>query len=398
MSKFDFYSWEFQSDPGATFSKMIDRCPVHKNDDGWYSVFRHEDIRAIVRDNKNYSAQHGPGPRYSPPEEPSVLVRADPPLHTKQKLSIGGAFSPAFIQSMEPAISEFVSNQIAGFIDKGECDVITDLAIPLPLWVICTLMDVEYEDNKDVFRSWVEFLAGSVFEKGEKFETDREKILSELYGFFHSHIERKQAIVSEGGDPGDDLLSRLCKAEIDGEPIPITQLYAFCRFLLTAGSATTTNLIGNYFKRMLDHPDQFEKVKSDPDKFLQPSIEEVLRIDAPVHGLFRTNNVDIELQGETIPAGSKMCMMWGSANRDPAIFEDPNKFDVTRDPKTLRKHLTFGQGIHLCMGAPLARLECLVAVREFIKRIPNFESNGERVPYPYATLNGLDHLPIKWAT
>ena len=398
-TKFDFYSEDFQSNPRKTFSEMIEKCPIHKSEeDGWYALFKHEDISNVVRDNKTYSAQHGPGPRFSPPDEPSVLVRADPPLHTQQKLAVGGAFSPAFIQSMEPGIAKFVNSQIDSFIENGECDIITDIAIPLPLWVICTLMDVDYDTQKDVFRGWVEFLAASVFEKSEEFSQKRDSILKDLYGFFKPHIERKLAIVDSGGDPGDDLLSRLCKAEIDGEHIPMDQLYAFCRFLLTAGSATTTNLIGNYFKLMLEFPDQYQMIKDDMETYLEPSIEEVLRYDAPVHGLFRTNNIDVNIQGVDLPANSKMCMMWGSANMDPDVFNEPENFDITRDKRELRQLMTFGKGIHLCMGAPLARLECKVAAREFIKRIPDFEANGPAVAYPYATLNGLDHLPIKWNT
>lgn len=170
---------------------------------------------------------------------------------------------------------------------------------------------------------------------------------------------------------------------------------SFAQFLLVAGSATTTNLIGNFVKLMLAYPDQYAKLKANPD-LLDQAIEEVLRFEAPVHGLFRTNNEAVELGEHRVPPDSKICLMWGSANRDADVFEDPNRFDIERDLKTLRKNMTFGQGLHKCLGAPLARLECKVFAEEFMRRIPEFEAGGEAVPYPYSTLNGLDNLPIRF--
>lgn len=172
-------------------------------------------------------------------------------------------------------------------------------------------------------------------------------------------------------------------------------MLSFAQFLLVAGSGTTTNLIGNFFKRMMDHPDQYARLKADPG-LLDQAIEEVLRYDAPVHGLFRTNNVPLTLGGLDVPPDSKICLMWGAANRDPAVFDHPERFDITRDIHTLRKNMTFGQGLHKCLGAPLARLECKVAVQEFTRRVSTFERNGKAVPYPYATLNGLDALPVRF--
>lgn len=394
---FDFYSEEFQNNPGATFRRMIDSCPFHKSEQyGWYSVFRYRDIDRIVRDNENYSARFGPGPTYASSDAGPVLVSADPPLHGKQQQAIVQAFNARTIAAMEDGIRQFVNRCIDSFIDRGECDLIQDLAVPIPLWVICQMLDLPYERDKRMLREWVELMAGAVFSENRPgLDAERMQRVTDLANYFRPHIAAKVAKDEAGEDPGNDLIGLLAKARVDGERIGLLEMLSFAQFLLVAGSGTTTNLIGNFFKLMMQHPDQLELLKADPS-LLDQAIEEVLRYDAPVHGLFRTNNVPVKLGDLDVPPDSKICLMWGSANRDPEVFTDPDRFDITRDLRTLRRNMTFGQGLHKCLGAPLARLECKVAVQEFMRRIADFEPNGEPVPYPYATLNGLDALPIRF--
>ena len=393
---FDFYSDEFQRDPGATFARMIEQCPFHRSQKyGWYSVFRYNDIARIVRDHETYSARFGPGPGYAMGNTGPVLVSADPPLHGKQKQAILQAFNARTIAAMEDGIRGFVNRCIDGFIDRRECDIIQDLAVPLPLWVICQMLDLPYERDRRMLREWVEIMAGAVFSENRPDVGEaREQKFGELVDYFTPHIQAKVAKDMAGEDAGNDLIGLLAKGRVDGERIGMGEMLSFAQFLLVAGSGTTTNLIGNFFKLMMEHPDQHEKLKADPG-LMDQAIEEVLRYDAPVHGLFRTNNVPVTLGDLEVPADSKICLMWGSANRDPEVFEHPETFDITRDLPTLRRNMTFGQGLHKCLGAPLARLECKVAVQEFTRRIASFEPNGEPVPYPYATLNGLDALPVR---
>jgi cytochrome P450 len=395
--EFDFYSEEFQREPARKFAEMIEHCPFHKSDKyGWYSVFRYRDIMDILKDNETFSARFGPGAAYAPPGSATVLVSADPPLHGKQQRAIVQGFNARTIAAMEDGIRTFVNRCIDEFVDRGHCDVITDLAIPLPLWVICQMLDLDYEKHQVMLRRWVEVLAGAVFSEDKPEMQDRAaQCAADLAEFFVPHIQRKVDLDLAGEDAGDDLIGLLAKGRVDGERIPMSELLGFSQFLLVAGSGTTTNLIGNFFKRMMDFPDQYALLQANP-ALIDQAVEEVLRYDAPVHGLFRTNNHPIKLGDLDVPQDAKICLMWGAANRDPEAFDHPNEFDITRDLKTLRRNLTFGQGLHKCLGAPLARLECKVAVEEFIRRIPAFVPNGEPVAYPYATLNGLDHLPMKW--
>lgn len=396
-TEFDFYGENFQRNPGATFARMIRECPIHHSaEHGWYSVFRYEDIARILKDNQNFSARFGPGPAYAQPGSGAVLVSADPPLHGKQKRAIVSAFNATTIAAMEGPIRGFVTTLIDGIIHKGRCDVITDIAIPVPMWVICRMLDLPYERDKAMLREWVEVLAGAVFSKGnDALAAERMVKVKALMEYFRPHIENKVAMEKRGEDPGDDLIGLLAKGRVDGERISMMEMLGFAQFLLVAGSGTTTNLIGNFIKLMLAYPEQYQKLRTNPG-LLDQAIEEVLRYDAPVHGLFRTNNEEIQLGPYVVPRDSKICLMWGSANRDPGLFENPETFDITRDLVDLRQNLSFGQGMHKCLGAPLARLECKVFAEEFLRRIPEFEADGPQVPFPYATLNGLDHLPIRF--
>ena len=318
-TKFDFYSDEFQLDPARKFKEMQERCPFHHSEKfDWYSVFRYKDIAAIVRDTETYSARFGPGPDRAKPEDAPVLVSADPPLHSKQKKAITAAFNPQTIAAMEPDIRAFVSRRLE------------EIANQLPMWVICRMLDIPFDRDYEKLLGWVDAIAGGVFsDHDEEMHQNRIDMMEAVYNYFGPHIQAKIDRDKAGEDPGDDLLSLIAKARIEGEPVPFNHILSFALFLLVAGSGTTTTLIGDFFHRMMAHPDQWQKLLANP-ALLDPAIEEVLRIDSPVHGLFRTNNVPVQLGDLEVPVDSKICLMWGSANLDPEVFEDPLEFDIMR--------------------------------------------------------------------
>jgi cytochrome P450 len=395
-AKFDFYSDEFQKNPAPKFREMQDECPFHKSEKfGWYSVFRYKDIAEIVRNTELFSARFGPSPRYSTEDEAPVLVSADPPLHTKQKKAITAAFNPKTIAAMEDGIRSFVCERLDAMAEMGECDLMEELGKQLPMWVICEMLDLPFERDYEMLLAWVDIMAGSVFaDNSEVMQQERLVKLKEINDYFTPHIQAKLDKEMAGEDPGDDLIALLVKGRIEGERIPFAHILSFAQFLLVAGSGTTTELIGSFFDEMLKHPDQWEKLRADPS-LLDSAVEEVLRIDSPVHGLFRTNNEPIKLGEMDVPVDSKICLMWGSANLDPDVFENPLEFDITREPRVLRKHLSFGSGIHACIGGPLARLECKIVVEEFLKRFDGIERAGPMVPYPFPTLYGPYNLPVR---
>ncbi len=354
---------------------------------------------SILKDNKLYSARFGPGPRKSDGQQ-GVLVSADPPLHGQQQKAIVQAFNAKTIAAMEPGLRQFVADIVEAVRVKGECDIITDIAIPLPMFMICQMLGISFDEHHEWLRRHVEVAAGLTFsesinEKQQARIDTLSKDLPDAIAFLRGIVQKKIEIEDAGEDPGNDLIGLMVKARVDGARMPEADIENFAHFLLVAGSGTTTNLIGNFFKLMMEFPGQYRLLVDQPG-LLDQAIEEVVRFDSPVHGLFRTNNEPVWLGGMDVPANSKICLMWGAANRDPEIFEDPNTFDITRDLRTLRKNLAFGQGLHKCLGAPLARLECRIAVEEFISRIPEFKPGGDPVKFPFSTLKGLDHLPVRW--
>ncbi len=393
-TEFDFYSTEFQNDPHEKYREMQDRCPVHKDADlGWFAVFRHADIMGIVRDNEMFSVRTGPGTNYADENTAPVLVAADPPLHSKQKRAIAPAFNPHIIHAMEGEITDFVSSRLDAMATMGTCDLMEELADQVPMFVICKLLDLPFEDYPKL-RSWVDVMAGSVLQKGQTMEAERLEKLGLIVQYFLPRIQDRISRDEAGKELGEDMLSLLVMSRIDGERIPTNHILSFAQFLLVAGAATTTVFIGSFFNLMMEHPDQWEMLKADPG-LIDQALEETLRIESPVHGLFRTNNEPIELGGHHVEPDTKIGLMWFSGNLDPEVFEDPLTFDITREPRTLRKHLSFGHGLHICIGAPLARLEGRIVVQEFMKRFERAERAGPEVPYPYPTLNGPYKLPVR---
>ena len=392
--EFDFYDQEFQNDPHNKYLEMLDKCPFHREPDlGWHAVFRHADIMDIVRNNEQFSVRHGPGTTYADADTVPVLVGADPPLHTKQKKALAPAFNPTLIEALREPIRAFAAERLDAMAKVETCDLMEELADQVPMFVICRLLDLPFEDYPRL-REWVDVLAGATLQKGQTMEADRIEKVGLMMQYFLPRIEAKIALDEAGENPGEDMISLLVKGRIDGERIPIAQILGFAQFLLVAGAATTTVFIGSFFNLMIDHPEQWQMLKDNPT-LLDTALEETLRIESPVHGLFRTNRCPMELGGTPIAADTKIGLMWFAGNLDPAVFDNPLAFDITREPRTLRKHLSFGHGLHTCIGGPLARMEGKVVVEEFMKRFDGLERAGPEVPYPYPTLNGPYKLPVR---
>jgi cytochrome P450 len=390
---FDFYDPVFQGDPHAKYLEMIEKCPFHREPDlGWHAVFRHADIIEIVRDNESFSVRHGPGTAYVDENTVPVLVGADPPLHTKQKKALAPAFNPALIEALREPIRAFVAERFEAMAGLQTLDLMEELADQVPMFVICRLLDLPFADYPRL-REWVDVLAGATLQKAQTMEADRVEKVMLMMQYFLPRIEAKIAIDEAGGNPGEDMIALLVKGRIDGERIPTAQILGFAQFLLVAGAATTTVFIGSFFNLMIEHPDQWQRLKDNP-ALIDTALEETLRLESPVHGLFRTNRCPMDLGGTPIEADTKIGLMWFAGNLDPAVFENPLAFDIAREPKTLRKHLSFGHGLHTCIGGPLARMEGKVVVEEFMKRFEGLERAGPEVPYPYPTLNGPYKLPV----
>ena len=393
---FNLLSDDFQDNPAATFAELRDRCPVNHTMipvEHW-TLSREADVTVALRDDETWSSKYGPGLAFGVIGS-GVLVSSDPPVHTTERLAISRAFKPSVLEALEPDIRLLVDELVDACVERGSGDIVYDLAMPLPLVVMCWMLGMPKADIS-MFRSWVLPMAEAVALEGGRNANDEVKnAYRSYYGYFGPHIERRADAIAAGEQVPDDLLTRLLTVERDGRKLTQQQVIGFCQFLLVAGSATTTLLIGNIVNRLMHHPDQMAILQADRS-LIPNAIEESLRIDAPVHGLFRTNNCPVNLHDVEIPQDSKVYMLFGSANRDPDAWDDPDHFDVTRDLKDLKRHAAFGIGIHYCLGAPLSRIEAAVALEAVLDRMPNIRPDGDPTKVRASVLNGFETLPVRW--
>jgi cytochrome P450 len=373
---------------------LRDRCPVHHiSDPEFYTLSRHADIVAALQDCDTWSSTQGPGlHRQDPAKEGGVLVSSDPPLHTFERRSMVRLFRPTDIAAMEPDIREICLKLVDDIAPTGRGDIMADLAVPLPLVVVCRMLGLP-EDGWREFRPWVMEAASGVLDKTGAGQS-RIDANAKMFAYFERFLENRRTEVSRGTAP-DDLLTGLIKVETKGRQLDNNQIVSFLRFLLVAGSATTTLLIGNVVHRLLQHPEAMAAVREDPAK-IEVAIEESLRIDAPVLGLFRTNTCPVTLHDVEVPENSKVMISFASANHDQTVWERPQEFDLNRDPIPLRRHLAFGFGTHFCLGAPLARLEAKCMLETMLPRLGQLRADGAPVATTIPVLRGFEQYPLAW--
>jgi cytochrome P450 len=393
---FSFADQNFLDDPTSVMALLRDKCPVHHTIEpsAHFTLTRGEDVTAALRDEKTWSSKFGPGLAYSEPGV-GVLVSSDPPVHTQERIAISRIFKGSVIENMEKEIADLTEQLIDDFEENMSGDIIKEFAAPIPLTVMCWLLGTPTTDI-GLFRSWVLPMAESVaYSEGREASAKVKAAYQDFFEYFSNHIEERKDILQSGGDVPEDLLTRLLSVTNDGKKLSTKKILGFCQFLLVAGSETTTLMIGNVLHQLMENPRQFELLKSKPE-LIPNAIEESLRFDAPVHGLFRTNTEETTIHGVRVPADSKVCMMFGSANRDPNLWVDPDVFDISRDPTNLRNHASFGVGSHYCLGAPLSRLEGKVALKAIIERLPKIRTNGLPTQTTAGVLKGFASLPVRW--
>lgn len=391
MDDFDFFSDDFRSNPHEHYARMRDQCPVaHASEPyDWYAVTREVDVKTLLRSYKLWSSRYGPGLAYA---GGGVLVNVDPPQHTSDRRLVAEAFDADMLLAMEPDIRALVNSEIDTFVEQGEGDFMELLATPIPLIVIAWLLGLD----TDYCRKIRPRADGVISRNADAQPTTAEERPEEV-AYFVEMIAQRRQMIADGLELPTDTLSALITAELDGRVLTDADVLGFMMFLFIAGSQTTTLLIGNLMWRLLQHPEQMELVRNDRS-LIPNAVEESLRYDAPVHGLFRTNTEETELHGVTIPEKTKVMCSFYSANRDPEAWDRPDEFDITRDLETLKKHWAFGKGIHFCMGAPLSRVEGAVALELVLDRLPNLRLTGEPTRISAPVLHGVESLPVAWDT
>jgi cytochrome P450 len=390
----------FQANPYPYYDMLRQNMPVYFWDD-WRIWFfsRYDDCAAALRDPRFGREIF----RVATPEElgwsdePAENVRAltlmqrrwmlfkDPPDHTRLRTLVHKAFTPRMIERLRERAQAITDDLITKAEREGGMDIMEGLALPLPVTMIAEMLGVPAADFP-IFHQWSHDLAGTLELGGEEAEYVR---ASEVTVEFDAYI--RDLIAERRKQPQDDLISALVAIEAEGDRLNEDEMVATCILLLIAGHETTVNLIGNGMFALLRHPDQWEKLKADPT-LVKPAVEELLRYDSPVQLTARWILDDFEFAGQQMRKGQQIITLFGAANHDPARFPNPGTLDITRDANG---HLSFGNGIHFCLGAPLARMEGQIAIGTLARRLPSLRLVTDQPPRaPTLVLRGLSALPV----
>ena len=376
---FNPLSSELRANPLPQYDKLRRKDPVHRMriSDGWI-LTRYEDIDMVLRDHRrfgNLGRDFGYLPYIS-------MLDLDPPEHTKVRGLVAHGFTLRAVNSLEPRIAKMVDELLDEVAGKPRFDLIQDIAFPLPITVIAELLGVPPED-RDQFREWSEVVALDVDPLLDSQQIrDVQRTVEELFDYLEKIAEDRRR------RPRNDLVTALVNAEEDGERLSREDLLINIVLVLVAGNETTRNLIGNGTLALLRNPDQLERLQDD-SSLLDSAIDEMLRYDSPVQLDSRIARESVEIGGKRIEPGQRVLCALGAANHDPEVFPDPERFDVGRSP---RNHLSFGRGIHYCLGAPLAKLEARVVFAGLLSRFESFQLVEEPRYRDQITLRGLEEL------
>jgi len=386
----------FLTDPYPTYREMRDQSPtlmefvpggivpgLDEPIKAW-ALMKYDDVYSALRDHETFSSARNPFVEkgFFPQ---LVLIMDDPPRHTRFRRLVNKAFTLKRVEALEPWIKT-IANELLDEIGAGETDIVQSYTIPLPVKIIARLMGIPGDDYS-TFKRWSDTFISSLISISLE---ERMRNTMEMAEYFGKIAAARRA------HGADDLISALVEAEIDGESLQDWEILGFCILLLIAGNETTTNLMGNMLNILTDRPELWRRLREDRS-LVEPVIEETLRYESPVQQLLRTTTKEVTLSGVTIPANDLVAVFFGAANRDPKEFPNPDEFRLDRD---LRNHVSFGVGIHYCLGAPLARAEAKISLNAFLDRFPTLQHG--RAPAVRQSQSpvvfGFERLPLMLET
>jgi cytochrome P450 len=387
------------------FEEMRNTQPVWLDEkSGCWHMFRYTDVNALITDYKLFSSERKQGgfarsrnttPTDREQQAGRSLLAMDPPQHRQYRNLVSPLFTPRALERLSGRIAAITQELLDQVSANGHTDFVTDIAYPLPTIVIAEMLGVPTSD-RPLFKKWADGLLSSQLQDAEFFNANEQRdnpevqrlthLFEEMSNYFKAMLEERRQ------QPGDDMMSELLTAEVDGEHLSMGDTISFCILLLLAGHVTTTNLLSQAIRCFDEHPEALEQVRKNPE-LMPGAIEEILRYASPVWRLSRTTTADITLEGVTIPAGSLVFGWLASANRDERQFPEPKRFDIMRTPN---RHIAFGHGIHFCIGAPLSRLETAIALPMIVEQLHNLHvSHKEPLElFEGRILFGFKHLPV----
>jgi len=391
---FDPFSQEFFNGPYETYRRMREEAPVYYSEAyDFYALSRHADVAAAFKDYETYSSARGvdlAAVRNPEPPPHKSIIMMDPPEHRRMRSLLNRVFTPRAIESLRAMVEEVVDGTLAA-VDPDGFDAVQDFSALFPIEIISRMLGVPAEYRQQM-RLWVDDFLHR--EPGQVEMSARGVQAANDMAVYLYRLTRRRR-----HELGDDLLSRLIRAEIerdDGELEPLTdvEITQFAMLLGGAGAETVTKLIGNAFVVFARFPDEWDKLLRDRSK-IPAAVEELLRYEAPAQYNVRCSRHEVTLHGVTIPAGKPVFLIGGSANRDPAAWTDPDRFDIDRD-RTEAQNLGFGYGIHSCLGAALARMESAIALDRMLVRVPRFEVDFDRCRrVNMQNVAGWQHVPVR---
>lgn len=410
LADFDPFGHATQQCPHRYYERMRAECPVYRHE-GTTFVFvtRYDDVLAVLRDTETFSSKFGVSSR---PDDDTVdkirdvqregwpavptLLTNDPPAHDRLRRLVSKAFTPRQVARLEPGIIETAEALVDAFIDRGTCEFVTEFAIGLPVTTIARALNVP-EDRQSDFKRWSDdatVAIGAVISEERRLESARG--ILEFQRYFAAQLEDRQ------DRPQDDILTGLNEARLDeedgvtGGPLDMAEKLGIIQQLLVAGNETTTKLLTEAMRLLAEHPDEWRKLRSDPER-AGVIVEECLRLASPTQGMFRLVTKDTEIGGLPVAKGTMVVAMFASANRDEDVFgAEPNVFDPDRE--NLRAQVAFGKGVHYCIGANLARLEAVKALEVLSHRLATIElADPGGIEYePSFVLRGIKRLDLRF--
>lgn len=390
--EFDPFSRDFFDDPYNTYADLREHAPCYYSEQyDFYALSRFDDVVAGHRDYATFSSTHGQTYEQLKSGEPAQLgsiISMDPPEHTRYRKLVSRSFTPRSIGNYEGLVREIISGYLDPLMGRRQFDILEEFAAPFPVEIISTILGVPPEDRQQI-RHWTDAMLHR--EEGSAMGSQAAAEAGMAQGMYLFQLSQQKR-----AEPANDMLSALIDAEVETEDGQLTHLddaeiAGLGTLLAAAGSETVTKLVGNAMVLFHRHPDQWAMVLDDPG-VLANGVEELLRYWAPSQYQGRYSMVDSEWHGVTIPKHKPVFLITGAANRDPRRYDDPDKFDITRDPGLA---VGLGHGLHVCLGAALARLESRVAIEEIARRWPAFEVNEEGLRrVQMSNVAGYSSVPI----